>query len=97
MSTFRVPMSGVFIENRYRARSLLVIHLLFVPVNCKQNPIDKSFAGVKLDFDFAKKKYGHYWGGILNRSNDLYHVLIGTKEYRLIVVIISWFQISDIC
>ena len=55
MSTFRVPMSGVFIENRYRARSLLVIHLLFVPVNCKQNPIDKSFAGVKLDFDFAKK------------------------------------------
>ena len=56
MSTFRVPMSGVFIENWYHARALsrLFTYYLYT-VNCKQNPIDKSFAGVKLDFDFAKK------------------------------------------
>ena len=42
MSTFRVPMSGVFIENRYLARALsrLFTYYLYT-VNCKQNPIDK--------------------------------------------------------
>ena len=81
MSTFRVPMSGVFIENWYHARALsrLFTYYLYT-VNCKQNPIDKSFAGVKLDFDFAKKKYGHYRGGILHRSNDFYYVKISKKK-----------------
>ena len=81
MSTFQVPMSGVYIENWYHARAVsrLFTYYLYT-VNCKQNPIDKSFAGVKLDFDFAKKKYGHYWGGILRWNNDFYLVIIGIKK-----------------
>ena len=60
-----------------RAHSLVYSPIICI---CKQNPIDKSFAGVKLDFDFAKKKYGHYRGGILHRSNDFYYVIISTKK-----------------
>ena len=53
MSTFRVPMSGVFIENRYLA---LAANTLICTQQIASKILLIKFAGVKLKFDLSRKE-----------------------------------------